>query len=282
MLRPRRICRWKDYKVSTVPVSVYIITKNEASRIRRAVASVIEWADEVIVVDSGSTDQTVEIAESFGVRVFHRDWEGYGPHKRFAEEQCRNRWVLNIDADEEVSSALADEIQDAVNRAVQGVAAFRIKVTDVLPTEQTPRWHAYSYRILRLYHRDYGRMSNHPYQDRVELKHGQIQDLKGRIHHRSFVSWKATLDKINFYTSQVGKERAARGLPRLFTVRLWTEFPLTFFKIWFGRRFILRGSTGLAMSINIAYLNLMRLLKIQEAVQLAADQTPGLKVHDAA
>lgn len=257
------------------PVSVYIITKNEEPRIARAIRSVMGWADEVIVVDSGSTDRTVQIAQSLGAHVLHRHWTGYGPQKRFAEDQCRNRWVLNIDADEEVTPELAAEIQQAVNTASEQQAAFQIRVTDVLPAEARPRWHAYSYDILRLYNRDFGRMSDHRYQDRVEIHGGKTSRLRGRILHTSFISWQATLDKINFYSSQVAQERAGSKQSILFPVRLWTEFPLTFLKVWIGRRYILRGTAGLAMSITVAYLNLLRLLKTQEAIRNTQQNSPS-------
>ncbi|MEQ9408308.1 MAG: glycosyltransferase family 2 protein [Fuerstiella sp.] len=248
--------------MSSVPVSVYLITKNEEARIGRAVRSVTAWADEVIVVDSGSTDRTVDVARAAGARVLFREWNGYGPQKRFAEEQCRNKWVLNLDADEEVSPELADEIRTTT--LTDDCGACRLRVTDVLPGESAPSWHAYSYRILRLYNRDFGRMSEHPYQDRVELSGGRILALRGRIYHRSFISWEATVRKINFYTSEVARVRAGSGHRRLGHLRLWTEFPLTFLKIWIGRRYCLRGSMGLGMSITVAYLNLLRLLKTSE------------------
>lgn len=261
------------------PVSVYIITKNEEPRVARAIRSAVDWADEVIVVDSGSTDNTVPLAESLGARVLHRDWTGYGPQKRFAEEQCRNRWVLNIDADEEVTPELASEIQQAVNTAREQQAAFQIRVTDLLPAESKPRWHAYSYDILRLYHRDFGRMSDHRYQDRVEIQSGVTSRLRGRILHTSFISWQATLEKINFYSSQVARERVHKKQSSLVPLRLWTEFPLTFLKVWVGRRYILRGTAGLAMSITVAYLNLMRLLKTQEAIRDLA-QNPATRIAE--
>lgn len=267
ILQQNRLLLYFSRTMKHQPVSVYIITKNEEPRIARAIRSVAGWADEVIVVDSGSTDGTVLIAESLGARVLHRHWTGYGPQKRFAEDQCRNRWVLNIDADEEVTPELAAEIQQAVNMAADQQAAFQIRVTDVLPGESRPRWHAYSYNILRLYHRDFGRMSNHQYQDRVEIHGGKTSRLKGRIFHTSFISWQATLDKVNFYSTQVAQERACSKQSVLFPVRLWTEFPLTFLKVWIGRRYLFRGTAGLAMSITVAYLNLLRLLKTQEAIR---------------
>lgn len=255
--------------VSHVPISVYLIAKNEASRIGRAIRSVIHWADEVIVVDSGSEDATVEIAEQLGARVLQRDWDGYGPQKRFAENACRNDWVLNLDADEEVTAALAVEMQQAVDRADSEQAAFLMKITDVLPGETEPSLFAYSYHVLRLYHRARGSMSNHAYQDRVEIRDGRTSSLKGRILHRSFVSWESTVSKLNFYSSQVGQARAASGKTPS-TARIWFEFPATFLKIWIVRRMIFRGTMGLSMSLTIAYLNLLRLLKTREAANSPA------------
>ncbi|MEJ1463078.1 MAG: glycosyltransferase, partial [Candidatus Sedimenticola sp. (ex Thyasira tokunagai)] len=79
-----------------LPLSVFIIAKNEARCIGEVIDSVRELADEVIVVDSGSSDDTCDIAEARGARVLFNEWPGYGQQKRFAEEQCRNRWLLNI------------------------------------------------------------------------------------------------------------------------------------------------------------------------------------------
>jgi glycosyltransferase involved in cell wall biosynthesis len=277
ILRRKTMIGYVSDIMNHLPVSVYIITKNEEPRISRAIRSAINWADEVIVVDSGSTDKTVTLASSLGARVLHRDWTGYGHQKRFAEEKCRNKWVLNIDADEEITPELAAEIRQAVNSAPKQQAAFQIRVTDGLPGESKPRWHAYSYDILRLYNRDFGRMSDHQYQDRVEIHSGTTSRLRGRIFHRSFISWQATLDKINFYSSQVARERVNSKQSSLLPLRLWTEFPLTFLKVWIGRRYLLRGSAGLAMSITVAYLNLMRLLKTQEALRALALRALALR-----
>jgi len=97
------------------PVSVTIITKNEEHNIAKAINSV-RWAEEILVVDSGSSDQTTSIAEALGARVLFHPWQGYGEQKNFAQSQARNDWILNIDADEFVSPALAKEIQDELEK----------------------------------------------------------------------------------------------------------------------------------------------------------------------
>lgn len=94
-----------------VPLSVVILTKNEASRIRACIASVQPWADDVLVVDDESTDETVDIAESCGARVLRRKMDVEGRHRNWAHAQAKHDWVLSLDADERVSPALAQEIQ---------------------------------------------------------------------------------------------------------------------------------------------------------------------------
>ena len=93
------------------PLSVFIIAKDEEDRIPESIKSVIDWADEVIVIDSGSKDKTVAISEEFGASVIYNEWNGYGPQKVFGEGKCRNDWILNIDADEAISPKLKEEIQ---------------------------------------------------------------------------------------------------------------------------------------------------------------------------
>lgn len=259
------------------PVSVYIVAKNEADRIGRAIRSVVDWVDEVIVIDSGSEDETVLIASEAGARVLYHPWPGYGPQKRYGEDQCRNQWLFNLDADEEVSPELAAEIQSHFRDQLPSCHAFQMRVTDMLPGESRPKWFAYSYEIMRLYDRRHGRCSDHAYKDRVEMASGKVQQLRGRIWHHSFRNWESTVTKLNFYTSQVAQERVNRKM-RLLPLRLFTEFPLQFLKCYFGRRFFLRGSMGLAMSITVAYLNLLRLLKTAEAQAKQKNaSTPRLK-----
>lgn len=94
-------------------LSLAVITKNEESNIKRCIQSV-PFADEVIVVDSGSTDRTVQIAESLGAKVIEQPWLGFQGQKQLALEACRNDWVLSLDADEEVSPELASEIQQVL------------------------------------------------------------------------------------------------------------------------------------------------------------------------
>jgi len=93
-----------------VPLSIAIMACNEEANIGRTLASV-KWADEIVVVDSGSTDNTVKIAESYGARVIYEPWKGFGAQMNSALDHCRNEWLFSLDADEEMTPELAEEIQ---------------------------------------------------------------------------------------------------------------------------------------------------------------------------
>ena len=95
---------------SKLPISCFIIAKNEADRISKTIESVIDIVDEVIVIDSGSTDGTQNLAKELGCKVFFNKWSGYGPQKRFGEDCTKNEWLLNLDADEYLSHEIKSEI----------------------------------------------------------------------------------------------------------------------------------------------------------------------------
>ena len=105
-------------------VSVVMITKNEEHNIARALKSVASWASEILVVDSGSTDNTVQIAESFGAKVIFNAWPGFGAQKNFGHERASQEWVLSLDADEVVPPELAQEIQRTLPQTQAAAFSF--------------------------------------------------------------------------------------------------------------------------------------------------------------
>src|SRR5688572_5763573 len=120
----------------TLPISCFIIAKDEAKRIARAIASVTAWVDEVVVVvDPRSTDGTQDVARRLGAKVTENPWPGYGAQKRFAEDLCRNRWLLNLDADEAVTPSLEKEIRALFAQGEPAVAGYRVFIAEILPFE---------------------------------------------------------------------------------------------------------------------------------------------------
>lgn len=244
----------------TLAVSVFLITKNEEARLARTLAA-LSWADQIVVVDSGSTDRTVEIARAAGADVHHREWTGYGPQKVHAEGLCRHPWMLNVDADEVVTPALADEIA-AVMATGPAPGGYRVRILNVYPGDQAPRPLANDYNVVRLYHRDVGGYRDHPLFDRVEMA-GPEHQLAAPIHHHPLVSLAHFVDKENAYSTYTAD--TARQRPRWqLLVRLPVELPLQFLKFYFMRRHVTGGWKGFVFALTAAFARTLRIAKMLE------------------
>ncbi|MGO4335921.1 glycosyltransferase family 2 protein [Labrys sp. KB_33_2] len=250
------------------PLSVFIIAFNEADRIGATIEAVRALTDDLVVVDSGSTDGTQAIAEKLGAKVIHNAWPGYGPQKRFAETQCRHNWILNIDADEVVSSQLAAEIRTLFSGSGPQADGYEINIAEVFPGEREPHRWGYTLAPVRLYRFDRGRYADSTVHDRVHFNdQPRIARLKGRIHHYSIRSLGDEIAKLNAYTEQQAEDLDKRG-KTLGSWRILTEFPLNFLKAYIVRRHFVRGLYGIATATNYAYFRFLRLAKHMERRRL--------------
>ena len=246
-------------------LSVFIIARNEADRIGTAIESVREWADEIVVIDSGSVDDTVKISQSLGAHTAYNAWRGYGPQKRFGEDQCRHRWLLNIDADEEITPALAAEIQSLFRSREPACAAYIIPVRDLLPGETKLARFAHTNSVVRLYNRDKARFSDSAVHDSVVVKEGRVGTLKSPALHRSFRSLSHAIEKMNSYTTAQAENM--KGKTILFpTLRLIFELKAGFFKAYFLRGYMWRGRRGFIYAVVYAYGRFLRMAKYIEKV----------------
>jgi glycosyltransferase involved in cell wall biosynthesis len=247
----------------TLPLSVFLIAKDEEARLARTLEAVADWADEIIVVDSGSTDRTLDIARHYGAKTFQHGWRGYGPQKRFAEQQCRNDWIFNVDADELVTPALKQEIVALFASGEPIPAAYRIRILNVYPGRAKPRWLANDYNVVRLYHRKAGSYRDHPVFDRVTVTGPECR-LSAPIWHYPHVSIEHALDKANRFSSFRAGETKRRSQIGLM-MRLVIEFPLTFAKFYLLRRHCFGGWRGFYFSAAQAFMRLTRIAKALEA-----------------
>ena len=248
----------------TIPISAFIIVKNEEKRLLKTLSALKPWVDEIIVVDSGSTDRTMELARSLGAKVSYNEWRGYGSQKSFAERLCRNLWVLNVDADEVVTPELAAEIQALFpgGRAPEP-AAYRLRILTVYPGDVRPRRWANDYNEVRLYHQSVGAYREHPVHDRVVLRNTQARQLRQPIFHHAFLSFSHIVEKNNHFSSfrsQNSKPRSSSYLK----FRLALEFPLNFLKCYFGRRHIFGGWKGFYFALCHAFMRTTRIAKMLE------------------
>jgi glycosyltransferase involved in cell wall biosynthesis len=247
-----------------MPLSIFLITHNEAARLGQVLEAVASLSDDLVVVDSGSTDGTIDIAEQRGARVFHRDWTGYGAQKRYAEDQCEHDWLLNLDADEVVTPALIEEIKALFASDALKPGAYRVHIRNLYPGDTKPRPFATDYNVVRLYHLSVGRYRDDPVYDRVVLQDGvSVQQLSSPIYHHSVTSWFHMVDKANRFTShEIGKIAAKPRWELL--VRLVTEMPLQFLRNYFLRGHWLGGWKGFVFALNTAYLRTLRIAKALE------------------
>ena len=249
-------------------ISVFIIARNEADRIALTIESVRDWVDEVIVVDSGSDDDTVALSESLGARVVYNAWGGYGPQKVFAERLCRNDWLLNLDADEEISTELGAEIRARFSAGDPAVAAFTLPILPLYPFQKAGhRWTAFHHPI-RLYRRSLAGFKDSPVHDSVLVREGPIEHLRGMVIHRSFRSLTHHVDKANEVSSLRAQDLADKGRdPSALSLLLVPLF--AFFKSFILRREFVNGVDGIVVSHMYAFQRFIRLAKTRERNRLA-------------
>lgn len=251
-----------------LPISVFIIAKNEADRIATTINSVKDWVDEVVVIDSGSSDDTVSVATFLGARVVYNEWNGYGLQKRCGEDECKNNWLLNLDADEEITEELAQEIQALFAAGEPLLAGYIIKVRDLLPNEKKFALLAHTNHCLRLYNREKGRFSDSPVHDSVIMNEGEVVGkLKAPMRHRSFRSIAHAIEKMNSYTSAQAENLQAKNGLAFARTRLIFEFSISFFKAYMLRLYILRGVRGIIYANVYAFGRTMRVAKYLEMVE---------------
>ena len=249
-----------------LPLSVFIIAKNEADRIAGPISSVISWADEVIVIDSGSDDDTVAVSKALGARVLFHEWQGYGPQKIYGESLCRNPWILNIDADETVSPELAEEIKQLFdNGSEPPFSAYHIPITIVTRFAKKPARFAPSNDPMRLYNKNFAGFKDSTVHDSVIIKTGNPRSgkLKNIIYHRSFRSYAHALQKINFYTTMQAEDMVKKGR-KPSVLRIIFEPILAFSKAYFIRRYFLLGVDGFIEAVIYSFFRALRLAKARE------------------
>lgn len=226
-------------------LSVVIIAKNEAQNIRRCLESV-SWADEIIVLDSGSTDATVAIAKQFTPAVFETDWQGYGVQKQRALAHATCDWVLNLDADEFVSIELKRAMMDAM--ATSKADAYRVPIRMIFYNKLL-RYSSSPKRHVRLFKREGARYSSDLVHEKVILPEGaRIGQLHEPIQHVSFQDISHVLYKINRYSSYSAAIRIKEGRkPSLFKTMLGTSW--MFFRCYVLQRGFLDGRDGFLFAL---------------------------------
>ncbi len=189
-------------------LSVAIITRNEAANLPRTLASV-RWAGEIVVVDSGSTDATLEIARDAGVRVFEESWKGFAAQKNSAIAHTTGDWILSLDADEEVSPELALEIQSLLG-GEPAFGAYRIPRLNHFLGEPLRHGGYWPDPKLRLFRRGAARFAERPVHETMQAD-GPVGQLKGQLIHRCYPTLSEYIEHMNRYSSIAAEALEAQG-----------------------------------------------------------------------
>ena len=240
-------------------ISAVVITKDEEVNIGRCLNSVA-WADEIIVVDSGSNDDTRLIATEAGAFVYEIVWAGFGPAKMFATEKASSKWILSIDADEVVSSELAKEIQDLLIKDTNHHGYDMPRKTNFLG-----RWihHCgwYPDRVLRLFKKSHGNFNDAPIHEQVVLN-GEIGHLRGELLHYSYPTLEHYLVKSNCYTT-LGAKQALQDGRRASWFDLVVRPVVSFISHYVSRQGFRDGLEGLLISVLSAVAVMVKYAKLR-------------------
>jgi glycosyltransferase involved in cell wall biosynthesis len=240
-------------------ITATIITRNEEQRIAGAIAS-LSCCDEVLVVDSGSTDRTREIAEGCGARVLVRDWDGYSNQKNFAADQARHEWIFSLDADERVSVELANEIVQWKQSPDAAAGSMPRRAHYFGAWIRHSGW--YPDRKIRLYDRSRGRWTGDFVHEALKVD-GAVHSFGGDLLHFPYRNWTDHLRRIDRYT-ELAAQAARKSGRRGNILRLLLGPPLSFFQTLVVRAGFLDGWRGVliaAAGARYVFLREFRILR---------------------
>jgi len=239
-------------------LSVIVITKNEEKSIRDCLESVV-WADEIIVVDSGSTDNTVAICHEYTSKVFVTGWPGFGAQKNRALEMATCDWVLSLDADERVTPELQAEIRTAIDYPGNNIAFKMPRLSSYCGRymRHSGWWPDY---IIRLFRRGKAQFTNDLVHEHL-IAHGAVETLSNPLIHNSFDNLKDVLNKVNSYSSagarMMYQKQKKATLVSSILHGLWA-----FVHTYILRAGFLDGREGLMLAVSNAEGTYYRYLKL--------------------
>lgn len=240
-------------------LSAVVICKNEEKNISQCLSS-LSFCDEIILVDSGSTDATCQIAEKLGAKIFHREWTGYSDQKNFGNDQARGKWILSLDADEEVSESLKNEIIIAIQNSPFHAYKIPRKTFHTGQWIQFGGW--YPNHLIRLFQKSSGFWEGDEVHE-VFCPQGPVGILESPLIHHSFNCFQEQAEKNNKY-STLGAQRLQRKGVRFSLLLLVTKPPLKFLETFILKRGFLDGMRGFIIAVMAGHSVFLKWAKLWE------------------
>ncbi len=242
-------------------LSVFIIAFNEERIIEQCLKK-LDWCDEIIVVDSGSTDATVAICEKYNAKVFYKKFEGYGEQKQFALDQTSNDWVLNLDADEELTDALINEIKTQLDKNEPEIVGFYIKMRMVFLGKIFNYGNESNRDSLRLFNKNHGKIDPVTIHESVILN-GKTLKLKNHYLHYTCNSLGTYINKLNKYTGFYAENKFKKN-KSYSLLEISLKVKLEFIKKYFFELNCLNGKAGFYWSYISSVYSGVKCIKTNE------------------
>ena len=243
-------------------ISVVIVTFNEENRIRPTLESV-KWCDEIVIVDSCSTDRTVEICKEYSnCKIYSQPFLGYGLQKKNAVEKASNDWVLSLDADEVMTESLINEIKTILSDSMISHAGFYVPITMVFMNKIFKYGAENKCMHLRLFNKKNGNFDTRNLHEAVQIE-GATAELKNEILHNSYMDIHHYLQKMNEYTSIYGNEAFKKG-KRVGQFTSIIRFFFEFIRQYFVKFNFLNGYAGFVWSAFSSAYIFVKLTKLYE------------------
>ena len=241
-------------------ITITLITLNSEKTLK-PVLEAVSWADEIVLVDSGSTDGTLEIARQFKAKIIYRAFDGYGSQKNFATEQASNDWILSLDDDEILTPELQQEIQN-LDLSATDYHGYKIPRSLIFLGKLLRFSGEYKRLTLRLFNRKYGNWNAEYVHESVEVN-GKTATLKHQILHDSYRDLTDYFNKFNKYTS-LGAKTLSEHKKTASPFKIISRFPTTFLKIYLLKGSCLDGYAGFMWALLTAITPVVKYAKLRE------------------
>lgn len=246
--------------MSKQPISVVIITKDEESRLGRMLESVVDWCDDIVVVDCGSKDKTIEVAKSFGARTFYKEFNGYGKQKFYATEQAKNDWVLSIDADEVVTPELKAELL-SIDLHDSKYVGYNFSLLNIFLGRKM-KFFGHPDLHLRFFNKRYAQFDDALVHEKVVTK-GRVLNLKEHVDHYSYRDIAHYFEKFNRYTSFAAEEKFKRG-KEVWAPNIFMRWLISWFRFYFIKGGFMNGYPGFVWCFLSGFYTAVKYIKLKE------------------
>ncbi|RTL60838.1 MAG: glycosyltransferase family 2 protein [Sphingobacteriales bacterium] len=256
-------------------VSAVIITFNEEDNLDNCLSR-LTWCDEIVVVDCGSTDNTLAICRNYNCTVHYRKFDGYGPQKQFAVNCARNEWVLCLDADEVLTHSAIKEIQQVLRNPDPDVTGYLLPISLVFMGQQFRYGKECKRYFLRLFNKKAGNFNDRSVHEGVKLQ-GKTVKLKHKVLHYSYRCIHHYMEKLNKY-STYGSELYYKSTRKKSVFSVIMAVPLNFLKYFFVEGNFLNGEKGFYWSVLNSVYHFVKYIKLRELYYLQNDKAGTIRI----